>query len=118
MTLRWTGDAAVLEMSRRVAFRLNQIATQSVAELRKELDRPYPPASRPGEFPRKRTGRLRNSVRWVPLRLIGGNYGVAVMYDAEGFYGNILIEQGRKGPADVVERVARSMVAGTGLLRA
>jgi hypothetical protein len=119
MPLAWNGKAAIAWVDRQCAFHLNQVATKAVAELRKRLDTPYPPASVPGQYPRRRTGNLRTSVMWKPGKSVGGHYAVALMYDAEGFYGNILVERlGRLGPADVLAEVARGYFGRRGVASA
>lgn len=35
-----------------------------VRDLRKALNQPYPPASKPNEYPHKRTGNLRKEIEW------------------------------------------------------
>lgn len=42
-----------------------KIAEKALVEIRKKLNTPYPPASRPYESPHRRTGNLRDKVRIV-----------------------------------------------------
>lgn len=101
MALKLRIDEGIATVERTAAFALNQTAAKAVAVLREKLNVRYPPASRPKQWPRKRTGNLRNSVRWEPGKKKGRNYSVIVHYDDEGFYGYILEEKGRKGPKDI-----------------
>jgi hypothetical protein len=107
MGLRWNGKAAVAKVRRVAAEYVFDAALLAQQELMDALDVPYPPASRPGEFPRRRTGNLRMSVEVFPksVRQVMRTGSVTIRYGAKGFYGNILVEKlGRKGPADVVAR--------------
>lgn len=103
MALKLRIDDCIATVERKAAFALNQTAVKAVATLREKLNVRYPPASKPGQWPRKRTGNLRNSVKWVPGKKKGKNYSVAIVYDDEGFYGFTLQESGRKGPTDVLK---------------
>lgn len=77
--------------------------------LRQRLSTPYPPASVPGQYPRKRTGNLLSSVQLFPktAATLVKQYSrkpmkVVVGYAKKGFYGYILTWRGRKGPQDIV----------------
>jgi hypothetical protein len=98
-------NSALEGQLRRVAgVALFRCAVAAEEQLRKELDRPYPPASTVGEFPRRRSGDLRRSVVLEPNNVgsISRKLRVRLRYSAKGFYGDILAAKGRKGPADVV----------------
>jgi hypothetical protein len=50
-----------------VAQRVNRVASVLVIEHKRELSKPYPQSSKPGEFPARRTGNLRSDVKTEPL---------------------------------------------------
>lgn len=54
-------------LERDVAKRVRNVATVLQVEHKKHLSRPYPRASKPGEFPHKRTGNLQLDVTAVPV---------------------------------------------------
>ena len=78
-------------------------------QLMDDLNTPYPPASRPGQYPRRRTGRLRLGVIIWPKTVRGvlntRPRRIALWYDPEVFYGYILIASGRKGPDDTMRKL-------------
>lgn len=58
---RWNGNAPWVVRSA-IADGMERAAADVKAAMRRNLNVPYPPASRPGQFPRRRTGRLRKSI--------------------------------------------------------
>ena len=65
---------------RAVAF-LTRLGREFVAAARELLSRPYPPASKPGEPPRRRTGRLVRSLNYrVRRRPLGVSLGADAPY--------------------------------------
>ena len=62
-------SVAVLAMlHRKIDDRVKRVATVLVIQHKNDLSTPYPRASRPGEFPRKRTGNLRHDVTTERVR--------------------------------------------------
>lgn len=64
--LKWNGAKAKEAYRAEAAERLLGAATFLQQKLRAELNVAYPPASKPGEFPRRRTGNLREQILVVP----------------------------------------------------
>lgn len=100
------------------AGQLALLARAVVNEHKKRISRPYPPASRPGQYPARRTGNLRRStVAWPrgPGRIdaIRQTKQVAVGFLDRAFYGVILeVKMGRKGLAETIDHVIRTRVKG------
>lgn len=93
--------------NRALAKKMKKIAVRAKEMLQERLDNPYPPASRKGQYPRRRTGNLRSSVTVAPNNIPeieANDFVVDVFYSDKGFYGNILTSEKfrRKGPADVL----------------
>jgi hypothetical protein len=97
------------ELDRRVGELLIRAAVAAQSELTTALGRSYPPASRPGEFPARRTGNLQSAVMYEPANVeaAGRQRRVRVGYAARAWYGAILeLKRGRKGLRDVLAAVA------------
>ena len=74
---------AVLKIEAASADALARCAIFLSARLREALAVPYPPASRPGEIPRKRTGRLQHSVAYtVDRKGMTARVGVSAAHGA------------------------------------
>ena len=86
---------------------LFELATKAMRMLQMKLSTPYPPASRRGQWPRRRTGTLRRSVFMYPNSISGiqAQGSVRVGYDSSGSYGDKLVHRGRKGPADALKLI-------------
>lgn len=78
-------------------------------QLMDDLNTPYPPASVPGQYPRRRTGKLRQGVIIWPATVRGvlntRPRRIALWYDPSVFYGYILIMRGRRGPDDTLRKM-------------
>lgn len=65
-TLKWNGGSAPWVVRSAIADGMERAAANVKRAMRRRLNIPYPPASRPGQSPRRRTGRLRNSIQfWI-----------------------------------------------------
>lgn len=63
---KWTGGRASWVVRSAIADGMERAAIYVKRTMRRLISIPYPPASRPGQSPRKRTGRLRNSIQfWI-----------------------------------------------------
>lgn len=92
----WHGDELKRKLERKLAARLVAAAMVLLTALRNAVNTPYPPASRPGEPPHRRSGRLQA--------------GIVVDADTE----NLQINMGFKPE---VERQAMSLEFGTRNMR-
>jgi hypothetical protein len=70
-TLRWRGDKAKRAWRLAAAQRLHNAAVYFVKEAEKLLSNPYPPASRRGQYPRKRSGVGSKGVVFRPATVPG-----------------------------------------------
>lgn len=116
MGLDWHGKQVLRHVNRLTAEYLLDIGLLAQQTLMDRLNTPYPPASRPGEFPHRRTGRLRQSVGVEPNTVEGimaNRYALTLYYEPEGYYGDILTAKGRLGPADVMNEVKQKLQAGS-----
>lgn len=102
-------------LSEYVASQLLILARACVNEYKARISRQYPPASRPGEYPARRTGNLRRStvVRPISVAQIRQTGIVSVGQQDRAWYG-VWLEtmMGRAGMAKVVMDVIQSRVAG------
>jgi hypothetical protein len=55
-------EQKALEMAERVKLELRAFGDEVVADIRKTIGTPYPPSSKPGEPPHKRTGELQAGI--------------------------------------------------------
>lgn len=105
-------------LSRYFAGQLVILARAVVNEHKKRISRQYPPASRPGQYPARRTGNLRRStVAWPrggsAVDAVRETKQVAVGYLDRAFYGVILeARMGRRSLADTVADVIAMRVKG------
>lgn len=86
-------------------FRLAQTVQE---EHRRRLSVPYPPASRKGEYPHRRSGNLGNSIAFRPdsAKAVMVTGSLRMAYLRRAFYGNILeIEMNRTSLADTIADV-------------
>lgn len=86
-----------------------------VNEHKLRISRQYPPASRPGQYPARRTGNLRRSTVARPLSvgMIQTTRQVEVGFLDKAFYGVILeAKMGRLGLAKTIDDVIRTRVQG------
>ncbi len=86
-----------------------------VNEHKKRISRQYPPASRPGQYPARRTGNLRRStvVRPISRATVQRTKAVSVGFLDRAFYGVILeVKMGRLGLAKTIDDVIRTRVKG------
>jgi hypothetical protein len=90
--------------------RLHRAARLLLLEHRKDLSRPFPKASRPGQYPKRRTGTLEDSVT-----LKGIPDGYRVFYNTgEAPYVVYLVAHGRKALLDTLRRVLPQMAKAVG----
>lgn len=64
MWKKWNGPQIVAKVGDIMEKRLRRAAEFLVGQIRKALNQPYPPASRPGQPPHKRTGILASSIAY------------------------------------------------------
>ena len=63
--LNWNGDGFMEWVGERYGQRLD-VAAEAVAQRMRDLvSEPFPPASKPGDPPHKRTGTLQQSIHWT-----------------------------------------------------
>ena len=62
---RWNGGSAPWVVRSAIADGMERGAVVVKRTMRRFLNVPYPPASKPGQSPRKRTGNLRDSITYV-----------------------------------------------------
>ena len=80
VTFKWRTKQYKKELRQAMLMRVIKAGLLLRNEHRKNLNTPYPPASRPGEYPRRRTGRLRDGVLFEVGRgkAADGKYTTAV----------------------------------------
>jgi len=92
-----------------VARRMFDCMLLAQQQLMDDLGTPYPPASVPGQYPRKRTGNLQRSVIIWPATVRGvlntRPRRIALWYDPRAWYGYLLIQRGRRGPDDTLRKM-------------
>lgn len=66
MAVTWNGDARFHETQKQIAQKLQYAAVQFFNQHTQRLGVPYPPASKRGEYPHKRTGFGQANVRYAP----------------------------------------------------
>lgn len=71
LVVEWRGDSLLQGLRSGCRDGLDASAGDLVAELRRVVSRPYPPASLPGQPPRLRTGRGRDAIGW---RMVGDEW--------------------------------------------
>ena len=96
-------SGAILAMlDRLVADRVQRVATVLVVEHKKDLAKPFPVASKPGQYPAKRTGNLQQDVVTEPV----GKQAYRVGYAGKAPYITRLADTGRE---TVVTTALRSL---------
>ncbi len=96
MAIEWNGETAALAAKEEAAKRLQRAVQwfwmQHVRRLSISNPLPYVTSSKPGEYPRKRTGNLIANVLWAPTDIVGimTNFKVRVGVGQPGMYGLIL----------------------------
>ena len=101
-------EAAKQAMELRVGQLLIAAAIAVQSDLKRELSKSYPPASKPGEFPRGRTWNLRESVMYDPTdpMKVGRQQFVRIGYSTRAPYGAILeLFRRRLGLREVAKRL-------------
>lgn len=94
------------KMARETAKKMRRIALAAKEILQERLNTKYPPASRTGQYPRKRSGIGRSTVVIDPNNegaIRANKNRVTLKYNKTGFYMDLLVKKGRKGPGDVVK---------------
>ena len=112
MSVQFDGDAAKHQIAEEVAKRLLAAAvffqTQHRLALNKSNAKPYLNSSRPGEYPRARTGFGRNSVVYEPTDLAGimAEQKVRIGFLEPAWYMEYLAQyRGRLGLQATMERL-------------
>ena len=98
-----------------LAGQLLKFARAVVDTFRDRANRQYPPASRPGQYPAKRTGNLRRFTESRPMSVaqIAATGQVRVGHMERAFYGVILeYDMDRKGLGAAVAEVIKTRVKG------
>jgi hypothetical protein len=97
MAIEWNGEAAALAAQQEAARRLQRTVQwfweQHTRRLSVSNPRPYDDSSKPGQYPRKRSGNLIGNVIWSPMDVTGimaGDYKIRVGLAQPGRYGAIL----------------------------
>jgi hypothetical protein len=94
-------------LEKAVGKALVALAAETKRLYQKEVSRPYPPASVPGEFPRKRTGKGHDGVTIGPPRETANATVIRVWHSPATWYmGFLWAKRGRKGIVDVLNKLA------------
>lgn len=104
----WRGDKAVREVQEKAAKLVLAAAAELASEHQADLGKQYPPASRPGEFPARRTGNLQSAVSWEPQTVAGviaKRFEVRVGYRRKADYIRWLAKRDRKWLIDTAKRI-------------
>lgn len=114
MSLKWNGDIVMGEIRDGTARRLGRAAAHVATAVKHKISVPYPPSSRPGQPPRRRSGALRASVLWL-LDVTDRNRPVAYIQANTPYARRLEVEQDRPylestlyEEAPAVERIFRS----------
>lgn len=97
------------------AGQMLKFARAVVNEHRLRISRQYPPASKPGEYPARRTGNLRRSTVARPLSVatVAATGQVKIGFLERAWYGVILeYDAGRTGLGQTIQDVIKSRVKG------
>jgi hypothetical protein len=93
---------------------LLQFASQIVEKHKQNINVKYPPASLPGEYPARRSGKLQRSVYYKPRtpESLEDNSRIKIGYKSQGkpdpaFYSKILAGRGRLGLADTADNMPK-----------
>ena len=93
---------------------LLQFASQIVEKHKQNIKVDYPPASLPGEYPARRSGKLQRSVYYKPrtAESLEDNSRIKIGYKSQGkpdpaFYSKILAGRGRLGLADTADNMPK-----------
>lgn len=108
MNLKDAQDA----LDRQVGMLLIACAVECQTDLKRNLNRQYPPASREEEFPARRTGNLQRNVGYEPTDpLAVGRLGrIKFGFGAAAFYGAILeLFRNRLGLRETVNRLGKKI---------
>lgn len=111
-TLDWQGDQAADAIALAAAQGLVDAARFLAEQHRQALGQAAPPASRPGEYPRRRTGRLQRSVTVSPATAAEAKRTkrVGIAYD-QGKAPHAQYLEDRKGIEDTVEQHKGELLA-------
>lgn len=117
--IRASFDAIGMSIAQRLLLAAVTASIEHQRRLNRSNPRPYVDPSKPGEYPRKRTGYLQASTTYYPQSprdvLLAGF--VDVGYSESGFYGEALVNRGRKGIEDTIDDMRTQLegiVAGNG----
>lgn len=105
---------ALSDIEKRIGQVLLVIAIEVQSEETNSLGRSYPPASKPGEFPARRTGNLQSSILYEPdsLLAVAKKKLVRIGYAAKAWYGGDLeVLRARKGLVFVMEKLKGKLEA-------
>lgn len=107
MPVQWNNRA--MEAAKdKMALAILQAAIFVQTSLKVQLSKSYPPASRPGQFPRGRTWGGRDAVSYDPTSPaeVKQSMTVRLGYQKNAFYMGLLeVFQGRLGLREIVKRV-------------
>ena len=115
-TLTWQGPEAIkivgtagADALLRAAFLLQQVHRDRINV---PNPKPYLNSSKPSEYPKRRTGKLRNNVQHDPkdVRVIERQGNVTVYYAPLAPYAIHLLNSGRKMLADTVEEIRGQLI--------
>lgn len=114
-TLKWHGEKAKRAYKTEAAERL-LAALKELQKLAKEaFGKAYPPASKPGQYPRKRTGNLVRNLIIVPntaAEIVRRQLHAGLGYGRRAPYGKILEDhRARLGLKEIVKRNKKVLAA-------
>ena len=116
--LKWKGARAKKNYRTLAAERLLNAMKKLQKLAKQEFGTHYPPASKPGQFPRRRTGNLVRSIVIAPNtvgEIVRRQLSVGLGYGPRAPYGKILEDyRKRLGLAEIVRRHRALLVAALG----
>jgi hypothetical protein len=109
----WHGEAAKQRWRDEMAKRLIACAITLQSEHTGDLSTSYPPASAPGQYPRRRTGNLQSSVSYEPTSVaeVAKRLEVRVGYQRRANYIVWLIGSGRLALHATLNRIRSQLQA-------
>lgn len=112
-TLKWNGAKCKRAWRLEAAQRVHNAAVFFVKEAEKLLGNPHPPASKPGQYPRKRSGILSRGITFTPstVMAIYRTLRVKMGYTRKAWYGTILEKKRKRLGLQAMQRRLRKQLA-------
>lgn len=101
-------DAIMGKVAAQVEGAFQRAADQMTHRVKDRLEEAYPPSSKPGENPHKRTGRLMEGIQFPVTR---NGEDISATFDSEAPYTKKLEDSGRPIYSDIIEEFPGEVAA-------